>query len=230
MSNVLTVEQFQKVLPTQVKNALKPEMVDSINRLFKEPVLREAYRDNLLGYTSVMADGKFKMESYIDAVRYVTFKLMGDSNIKAYVKTFPDRYQKFLAKGTDEKDIASYVTSYNKNKLVYLIYEQSLVPVHVLNADLYQKAINAQALLMTTANSEKVRSDAANSLLTHLKPPETKKIELDIGVKQDSSIDALAAATMKLVASQKARLVDGTVTPQQVAHSKIIEGECETVQ
>jgi hypothetical protein len=75
---------------------------------------------------------------------------------------------------------------------------------------------------MVNANSEKVRSDAANSVLTHLKPPETKKIELDISVKEDKSLSDLKSATMELVAAQRLALQAGSTTIEGVAHSKII--------
>jgi hypothetical protein len=221
MSN-LTIEQFHRVLPKQVKTSVNQQLIDQINTTLTDPILRENYRDNLLSYTSVMQDGKFKIQSYLDAVRYVSFKLLGDSNIEAYTKTFPDRYQNFMVNGTSAKDIASYVTSYNKNKLVNLIFEQTLIPFHVLNADKYQKALNVQVELMVNANSEKVRSDAANSVLTHLKPPETKKIELDISVKEDKSLSDLKSATMELVAAQRLALQAGSTTIEGVAHSKII--------
>jgi hypothetical protein len=154
---------------------------------------------------------------------------MGDTNIAAYVKTFPDRYQTFLANGTTEKDIASYVSSYNKNKLVNLIMEQTLIPTHVLNADMYQDALNVQAKLMLNSNSDKVRCDAANSLLTHLKPPETKKIELDIGVKQDKSIDELRDTILELGKTQRNMIEGGMSTARDVAHSVIIKGESEVI-
>lgn len=223
---MLSVEQFQKVLPPQVKKNVDQDLVDHINKLITDPEEREQFRDNLLSYANVMKDGKFKMESYINAVRYVGFKLRGDSNIDAYVKTFPDKYQRFINQGVNSKDIASYVTAYNKSKLVNLIYEQTLVPSYVLNQDLYQKALNVQAELMMTASSEKVRTEAANSLLSHLKMPETKKVELDIGMKEDKTIDALRASTMELVAQQKKMIQAGAMNAQEVAHTKlIIEGE-----
>jgi len=228
----LTEEQFKRVLPKKMRGSLKPELIDNINTLISDPHARECYRDNLLSYTSVMQDGKFKIEQYIDAVRYVSFKLLGSTNILAYTKAFPDRYQNFLNNGTSDRDIASYVSSYNKNKLVNLIYEQSLVPTHVLNADLYQKALNVQADLMTHAKSEKVRCDAANSLLTHLKVPETQKIELDIGIKEDSAIAELRASTLELVAEQRKIIEAGTMTAKDVAHSKlkIIDNDDENIE
>jgi hypothetical protein len=197
------------------------ELIDSVNNALADPEMFEAYRDNLLSYTRVMADGRFKVHNYVDAVRYVSQKLMGCSNIEAYTKAFPDKYARFVAQGVVAKDIASYVTAYNKSKLVNLIFEQTLIPSYVLNQDLYQRALNVQAELMVHAKSEKVRSDAANSLLTQLKMPETQKVELEIGIKEDSSIAQLRLATMELARQQRLSMESGAMNAQQVAHSKL---------
>ena len=226
----LTAEQFKQVLPDKVKKSVSQELIDQINSTLSDPEMYEAYRDNLLSYTRVMADGRFKVDSYISAVKYVSHKLMGATNIEAYSKTFPDKMQRFAAQGVSAKDIASYVTAYNKSKLVNLIFEQTLIPSYVLNQDLYQKALNVQAELMVSANSEKVRCDAANSLLTHLKMPETQKVELEIGVKEDSAIAALRATTMELARQQRLMLEAGAMNAQEVAHSRlVIEGEAKEV-
>ena len=218
----LTKEQFKEALPDKVKRSVSDELVDQVNQTLSDPDMFEVYRDNLLSYTRVMADGKFKMQNYIDAVKYVSHKLMGDSNVDAYSRTFPDKIARFQANGVASKDIASYVTAYNKSKLVNLILEQTLVPSYVLNADLYQKALNTQAELMVTAKSEKVRSDAANSILTQLKMPETQKVELDIGVKEDSSINALRESTNELVAQQRQMLASGAMTARDVAGTTLV--------
>lgn len=227
---VLTVEQFKQALPANVKRTVNQELIDQINQTLSEPELYETYRNNLLSYTSVMREGRFKIEDYVNAVKYVSHKLMGATNIEAYTKTFPDRYQRFVANGTSPKDIASYVTAYNKNKLVNLIYEQTIIPSYVLNQDLYQKALNVQADLMMNAKSEKVRTDAANSLLNHLKVPETQKVELDIGVKEDGSIKALREATLALVRQQRMAIEAGAKDVQEIAHEAlVIEGEAKEV-
>jgi hypothetical protein len=220
--SVLTIEQFKQALPDKVKKSVNQELMDQINTTLADPELYESYRDNLVSYTKVMADGKFKISSYIEAVKYVSHKLMGCTNIDAYVKTFPDKYARFLAQGVVAKDIASYVTAYNKSKLVNLIFEQTLIPHYVLNQDLYQKALNVQAELMTTANSEKVRCDAANSLLTHLKMPETQKVELDLNIKEDGSIAALRATTLELARQQRLMVESGAMNAQEIAHGKLI--------
>ncbi len=219
---VLTLETFRTALPDKVKKTINQDLMDSINKTLSDPDMFETYRENLLSYASVMADGRFKMESYVSAVKYVSHKLMGASNIAAYIKTFPDKYQDFINRGIETKDIASYVTAYNKSKLVNLIMEQTLIPSYVLNQDLYQKALNVQAELMLTAKSEKVRSDAANSLLTQLKMPEVNKVQLDVNVKEDGSIAALRESTLELVRQQKLMVQAGAMNAQEVAHSKLV--------
>ena len=228
--SVLTVDQFKQALPDKVKKSVNQELIDQINTTLSDPDMYEAYRDNLLSYTRVMSDGRFKVTDYISAVKYVSHKLMGCTNIEAYSKTFPDKIARFTAQGVAPKDIASYVTAYNKSKLVNLIMEQTLIPSYVLNQDLYQRALNVQAELMVSAKSEKVRSDAANSLLTHLKMPETQKVELEIGVKEDSAISALRATTMELARQQRMMLEAGAMNAQEIAHSRlVIEGEAKEI-
>ena len=218
---LLTVDQFKQCLPDKVKKSINQELIDQINGTLADPEMYESYRDNLLSYTKVMVDGRFKLDSYVDAVKYVSHKLMGATNIEAYIKTFPTKYQQFVNQGVAGKDIASYVTAYNKGKLVNLIFEQTLIPSYVLNQDLYQKALNVQAELMVSSHSDKVRCDAANSLLTHLKMPETQKVELEIGIKEDSSIQALRETTMALARQQRLMMEAGAMNAQEVAHSKL---------
>ena len=228
MSNeLISEEQFKALLPKQFKGTVTKEVMDEINNALSDPIANEAFKENLLSYTGVMRDGKFKIGDYLKAVKYVSFKLLGSSNIDAYLKTFPDRHQEFIKNNTSAKDMSSYVAMYNKNKLVNLIFEQTIIPFHVLNSDLYQKALNVQVELMTSPDvSPKVRSDAANSVLTHLKPPETTKIELDIGVKTDSMIEQLRTTMAEFSAQQLKAITLGTQSVTDIAHSKLIlEGE-----
>lgn len=220
--SALTIDQFKQALPDKVKKSINQELIDQINTTLSDPEMFESYRENLLSYTKVMADGRFKVDSYVQAVKYVSHKLMGCTNIEAYTKTFPDKYQRFVQQGVQAKDIASYVTAYNKSKLVNLIFEQTLIPSYVLNQDLYQRALNVQADLMVNSGSDKVRCDAANSLLTHLKMPETQKVELEIGVKEDSSISQLRQATLELARQQRLAMEAGAMNAQEVAHARIV--------
>lgn len=46
-----------------------------------------------------------------------------------------------------------------------------------------------------------------------------------MGVKEDNSISALREATLALVAQQRMALQAGAMNAQDVAHSRVIEGE-----
>lgn len=230
MTQILELEELSVALPRNVKSMLSQQMIDNINSMALDAEFRENYRENLISYTSVMKEGRFKMTNYIDAVRYVSFKLMGETNLDAYCKTFPSKYTSFLSSGVTPKTISSYVSAYHGSKLVQLIMAQTMTPSYVLNADIYQKAINVQAELMMTASSEKVRSDAANSLLTHLKAPEATKVDISIGMGGDSVVQALRETTQQLVNQQRAMIEAGTMDAQAIAHSKlVIDGEYKDV-
>lgn len=220
----LTVDQIKAVMPKSVKKNVPAQLVQEINDLIgMDEEIRDTYRDNILGYIDVLKEGRFSIQDYVNACRFVTYKLMGNTNIVAYSKTFPDRFQRLIDTNTSDKDKAAHAAMYNKGKLVNLIFARTLVPTHVLNADLYQAAINAQANLMNTAKSEKVRCDAANSLLTHLKAPEASKIELDVTHKTDGGIEELKEITRELAQQQKALIEGGATNAKAIAESSIIK-------
>lgn len=218
----LTVDVLKKSLPSKYKRNVNDDLLEHINTILDHPELYDDYRNNFLTYISVIQDGKYKLDDYLNAIKYCTHKLMGESNIDSFVKTFPNRYQSMIAKGYTAKEMSAHVAMYNKNKLVNTILEQSMIPTWVLNQDLYQKAINVQADLMLNAMSEKVRSDAANSLLVHLKPPEVKKVELDVGIKQNDEIEVLRNITAELASQQRRMIEAGVITAKQNAETKLI--------
>lgn len=218
----LTVEEFKQALPDKVKASVNQALIDQVNNVLSDPEMFENYRNNLISYGHVMQDGRFKITEYLNAVMYVSYKLMGKSNIEAYSKTFPDKIARFSQQGVAAKDIASYVTAYNKSKLVNLIFAQTLIPSWVLNQDAYQKAINVQLELMVRASSEKVRCDAANSLLTHLKPPEKTEVELKVSTTETSAIKELRQNMLELAAAQRQAITAGVLNAQQIAHSKVV--------
>lgn len=218
----MSIELLKKALPDKFKRSLNDEVLENINHVLNHPEYHEVYRDTFLSYTSVLNDGKYKLGDYLNAVKYCSHKLMGCNNTEAYMKTFPDRYQEMLIKGIPAKDITSLITVYNKSKLVNAIMEQSAIPTWVLNQDLYQEAINVQADLMRNAQSEKVRSDSANSLLIHLKPPETKKVELDIGLKENKDIENMRNTLAELASMQQRMIQSGVLSANEVAQSKLI--------
>jgi hypothetical protein len=228
--DLLTKEMVERAVPPNLKNHVTQQFVDQINNLVADPLVAEQVRNNFINYTGVMKEGKFKLEDYLNAVAFVSYKLMGYSNQDAYFRTFPSRHAHLVAKGTPSKDIAAYVAAYARGKLVNLIMEQSLVPSWVLNQHVYQEAINTQRELMTDPTvSPKVRSDAANSILTHLKKPEGQNFQISMDMKENSGITELKAALRDMAEKQQEMIANGTGV-REIAAQPLIEGECVEVQ
>jgi len=160
----------------------------------------------------------------VHAVAYVSYKLMGNSNQDAYFKTFPQRYSSLVSRGATPKDISAYVAAYNKGKLVNLILEQTLVPVWILNQDVYQKAINTQEHLMVNAQSELVRTNAANSILTHLAKPKEVAGKLTIAMEETNGMKELTEL-MRQLAQKQLGAIERGVSAKEIAAQRIIEHE-----
>ena len=218
----LTLDNVKKAVPAKLKDSIEQSFVDKLNNLANDPIVADQIRNNFISYAHVINDGKFSIEEYLSAVKYVSFKLMNLTNVDSYARTFPQRYAGLLARGTSQKDIASYVSAYNRGKLVNLILEQTLVPSWVLNQDIYQKAINTQAELMNNAKSERVKCMAADSILKALAKPEAAGPLVNIDMKETSGINELKQALVELAANQKKSIEKGILTPKTIVEAEII--------
>lgn len=223
MSAPITKELVARALPGNLKSAATDQLADMINQISADPLIAEQIRENFLSYTSVLKDGKYKVEDYLNAVAYCSYKLMGDSNQDAYFKTFPQRYANLVAAGRTPKEISAYVAAYAKGQLVNKIMEQTLVPSWVLNQHMYQAALNTQFKIMTDEDvSPKVRSDAADSLLTHLAKPKEAGPLINIDMGETSGMNELKDALARM-AQQQQTLINAGVSTKEIAAQDIVD-------
>lgn len=220
---LITLEEVRASVPTKLQSVVSQSLVDKLNYLNSEvPEAAENIRDNFITYVDVLQEGKYKLEDYLNAIKYVSFKLMNKTNRDAYRLTFPDRLKRMKESGNAEKDIDSVISAYNRNKLVNKIYEKTIIPSWILNQDAYQEAINTQVRLMRTASSERVQAMAADSILNHLKRPENiTQAQLNINVGTGSFIDELQKNLVNLAQSQK-ELIKSGVSTKEIAEQRII--------
>jgi hypothetical protein len=230
MSTPITKELVARALPGNLKSAVTDQLADMINQISADPLIAEQIRDNFLSYTAVLKEGKYKVEDYLNAVAYCSYKLMGDSNQDAYFKTFPQRYANLVAAGRTPKEISAYVAAYAKGQLVNKIMEQSLVPSWVLNQHMYQAALNTQFKLMTNEDvSPKVRSDAADSLLTHLTKPKEAGPLINIDMGETSGMNELKDALARM-AQQQQTLINAGVSTKEIAAQDIVDVTPKEIQ
>jgi hypothetical protein len=218
---MLTKEIISQNMPANKRGMVTDDVVNRFNESISgTDEEKEMLRDNFISYMDVLASGNVGIEHYLNAVKYVSYKLTGANNQQAWSKTFPDRYIRLMGDPYLSTQVASYVTAYNKSKLVNQILAQSMVPTYVLNQDIHQKAVNHLAYLMANAKSEKVQADSAAAVLTHLKVPEAQKVDFTVKMEQQDGLNTLNATLVKL-AEQQQQLIASGVGTKEIAHQRL---------
>jgi hypothetical protein len=226
----ISKELVIKAVPPNLKNAVSDDLVDRLNAITSDQILAEEVRNNFISYASVLREGKFKLEDYLNAVTYVSHRLNGDTQHDAYFKTFPSRYQNLMALGKTPKEISNYVAMFNKGKLVQKIQEQTLTPAWVMNQDMFQAALNTNyQIMMDDDVSPKVRVEAANSLLTHLQKPKEVTPAVNIDLRESSGLSELKKALGQL-ATQQQQLIEQGGSTRDVAAQRIIDVSAQEVE
>ena len=219
----MTEDEFKRCLPASVRGSIDDSIRVQLNECLADPNMREAISQNLIGYTNVISQGRFKLSSYISAVQYCTYKSMGDTNILAYKKTFPQKWTEWDAQNLPLNQRTSYVTVYNKSKLVTLIYQALAIPTAILNADVFQEAINVQRQLMLDPSVKPlVRCQAAKALMDTLKPEEVKQMEVAVNIKESDTVEELRKTTAELAKAQLEALRKGADI-EAILGSKIVQ-------
>lgn len=206
---MLTIQEVITAVPATLKASINQSIVDTLNQLQHDPEVAEAIREGFLTYSSVIKDGKYKVQDYLNAVTYATFKQMEYNNHDAWCSTFPQRHAALVAAGKSKKDMSSHVSMYAKGQLVNKIMEQSMIEDWLLYRDLRHKSLMKLATLMDTAASEKVQVEAANALATHLAKPKAVGPAINIELNENSGMNELTALLEKMAVTQQQLIKDG---------------------
>lgn len=215
------------------KLVIDDKVLDLIKQSIDEPEFAgDKFIDTLITYqnvldTSGMTNG---LSDYIKAVRFVAFLEANEGNATdAYIRAFAhtDFVKNRLGFPTDSqenREIVSSASRYRKSKLVISIMTQAEVPLYIMFQGYRYKAIARLAKEMEEAKYSRDRINAADKLLTHLKPPEGLKIEVDVSNSKGEIIDTYEEAMMKLVKAQREQIIAGGDI-KEITNVKIIDTE-----
>jgi hypothetical protein len=221
----LTQGEIANALPAHLRTAVTPAFVNQLNNMASDPLIAEEFERNFVSYTKVLLEGKYKTQDYMNAVSYVTYKLLGHSNQDAFKFTFPDRIRTMTAKNYDAKQISSFVAAYHKGQLVTAILQQTIVPAFVLHQSKYHDAANAlHEILTDTSALNKDRVAAADSLMKHLTPPVAKEVNINLGVQESSGMTELRNLLTETARQQKAFIEEGGDVKAIAEQGLIIDG------
>ena len=195
---MFTYSELQELVPKKQRNVVTEDLVTLINDVASDDTIGDEFRQNMVSYSTVLSQGKYSLEEYMNANHFITLLLLQHKDIDAYKNVFPDRYMRLSAKGLTRSQISSYATNYKQTKLVSAILEQTMVPTSVLNAPMYQEALNHSRYLMLNARSETVQQKAAETIMTQLKAPEAAKLEVDISINKGDIVNDNETFMMEL--------------------------------
>jgi hypothetical protein len=205
----ISKEVLQRLVPKNI--SITDDVVNTINNVIENEEEARYFRENIITYIGILKDPKvngISFKTYLNAVKFVTYKMLGDSNIDAYIKVFPDRYERMVKQGKSNKYIHAIVSTYANGTTVMKIIERTIIPPSVSHRDLFYRTIEHLSELAFNANSEAVQEKACKTLIETLKPNEESKIEIDMNIKESEDIvkrydQALEFASQKMLNMMK---------------------------
>lgn len=223
----LTMEYVDLVLgKKKVDKPVKEKALEFINSTIRgsNPAIAEHFRNICVNVMdSMYGNGsRISLQDYLNAALFVTYRNTGDTKVKAYTKTFPDRVQRMQREGQSMTHLNSYADIYSRNQCVIDIQAKMLLPTHIVCHDLFYEAMRVTVDIMNDDKvSPKVRVDAANSIMTHTKQPEIKKQELNIKINESNEIEQLKQALFDLSAKQRNDIIEGNYSVVDVINQNI---------
>ena len=178
----------------------------------------EEFAEQLVTFSSVLKNGRYKAESYIKAVQYASYRQMNLSMTDAYKRTFPDRcFRKHDQKEPKPRGtIEALASIYDKTAIVQGILTQMQIPLHIMMMSERVRAANVLAYLMVNAENERIQMESADKLLNHINVPETMKVEMDVGFKADETLQQLNEKLGQIADIAQSKIKQGLATPVEI--------------
>lgn len=238
MSELVTVDQLKKSIPSR-RGAITDDIAKLINEYAAEPEFQgESLLQSMVTYEQVMVKHKVGIRDYINAIRFCAYLIsQNDNYTEAYKKTFATKtfVQERIdapTSSTTYNELTSAASRYRRSKLVTDILTLSQVPLDLLFTGARYKAIGVLATIMETAKYDRDKIAAADKLLQHT-ANNNVKIELDIGIKENSAVQQLNEQLAAMANKQKQILLNETGTLKDFGalrpRSDIVEGEFEEI-
>lgn len=207
----------------------KKEMMDRVNQIIQSenPTYAEYFRniwvDSLDLMNSSYTGGKaYSYKELANACLFMTYRMAGDTKIKAYCKVFPERFERLKSEGENNSRLYEYAEIYSRNKICTDLAAKISIPTHILYQDAFHKAMRVSVdIMMDEKVSPKVRIEAAANVMNHTKQPEIKKAELDINIRETDDLQQLRQALSDLSSKQHQMIIEGNYNVVDVSKEVI---------
>ncbi len=198
----MTLPELEVAMPKAKKGQINQELLDIINAAEKSGDFEGELENQIIGFSGILQEGRYKATDYVKAVEFCAYFLNGDDQSEAFVKTFPDKVKRRVLAG-----LSSYSTGapsmYFRGQLVQKILAQMELPDRFFHNNKVNKAYNKLYDLMTSpTTSDRIQMECATSLITKLGTVESSKMELEVEIKKDEGGIALEQKMLELAELQ----------------------------
>lgn len=216
----LTVESVKRAVGRNRVRYVDEEFVETLKKSLKESQIEGIYAENFFGWIDCI--GSNTLMSYVNAVKFVSWKLYGLTDINAYRATFPDRFARFVEEKKSRDYINGFASMYSRGKLVVELMKRTLIPSYVLNAPVFQEAINKLVEIIRDDSVKPMpKIKACETILNYTKQPEVIEGNLKIDLGRNDMIGELRDVTEKLAGTIMEGLNRGGITLGEVAKRKL---------
>jgi len=231
MSQITTLEEVKKLLPSK-RNFVTQEAVDILNASVSDPEFQgESLLQTASIYESVLKGSRTSIPEYLNAIRFCSYMATNDSNYtEAYKKVFIDRTfvkERILLPTDSPKytELTSAASRYRRTKLVVDILTVSQVPLDMIFSGYRYKAIGVLAGIMEDSRYDRDRINAAKELLIATKGADNVKIELDVGVKDNSAVQQLNEQLSSIASRQYELISSGASSLSEIGSLRVVSDD-----
>lgn len=239
--NKYEVGLVQGLVRKQWRSYIDDEFVDRLNNLGGDSkVLSKIYKDNFFSWLKAVSGDdwdcrKYGIEDYVNAVKFVSLRLLGNTILDSYKEVFPDRVMLVEKEYEEDGDSSKLkerlnwlASAYSKGKLVVKILQLTLVPSYIINAPLYDEALQKLADMI---RNDEVRGmakvKACEAILEATKQPEVIEQNVNVnvggGMIRNEAMDELREVTEKLATTLKMEMEKGKHKLQEVADIELVK-------
>ena len=231
----VTMDDMKRLFPKK-KESITEELITIINDANNNPFFSgDEFMNNILTYKDVMEKQKASLKDYLAAIRFCAYLESEDYNLtEAYKKSHC--HTEFVRERLDSptnsaeyKQLTNAASRYRKRPLIVQILTQSQLGLHLMFQGEQYRAINVLSDIMVNGRSEMARVAAAKELLANTKAPETHKIELDIGIRNESAMESLNAQLAQFAIESMNQLKAGKTDLKTLGSMKVIEDSEEVI-
>ena len=217
----ITDDMIRQALPESFLKKSKKNIFDDIRKELCGHPLSEIYIDNFMSAgVAVKNTHAWTIHKYCKAVKFLTHKFLGRTDLDAWICAFPEKYEELLENKKHLRFYESYANYFARSDVVHDIIETMIKPPHVAHYHLYHESIVMLGKKMRESSSDRIVIDAAIALANILAPPPDSNVNINVNVS-NPELESLKAGLSDLAKQQIDMIKNKEISVKDVALMKV---------